>query len=39
MPVEIAWCDVCFDLVCEDPEACATERARQEAEAREEDEA
>lgn len=39
MPVETAFCDVCFDLVCEDPDACEAERARQEAEAREEDEA
>ena len=39
MPVEIAWCDVCFDLVCDDPDVCEAERARQDAEAAEEDNA
>lgn len=40
MPVETAFCDVCFDLVCDDPDACEAERARQDAlAAEEEDEA
>lgn len=39
MPVEVGFCDVCFDLECEDPDECDETRRAEAAEAAAEEEA